>query len=38
MRSKDGEEEVPCRTYENFASRDQLSAVVLETTNNLETR
>jgi putative transposase len=30
MRSKDGEEEVPVRTYEHFASRDQLSAVVLE--------
>ena len=30
MRTKDGEEEVPCRTYEHFASRDQLSRVVLE--------
>lgn len=30
MRSKDGESEVPCRTYEHFASRDQLSRVVLE--------
>lgn len=30
IRSKDGEEEVPCRTYEHFASRDQLSRVVLE--------
>jgi len=30
MRSKDGSEEVPVRTYEHFASRDQLSAVVLE--------
>jgi putative transposase len=30
MRSKDGEEEVPVRTYEHFASRDQLSRVVLE--------
>ena len=30
MRSKDGEQEVPVRTYEHFASRDQLSAVVLE--------
>ena len=26
----DGEHEVPVRTYEHFASRDQLSAVVLE--------
>jgi transposase-like protein len=30
MRTKDGESEVPCRTYEHFASRDQLSRVVLE--------
>ena len=30
MRSKDGEEEVPVRTYEHFAARDQLSRVVLE--------
>jgi len=30
MRSKDGEEEVPVRTYEHFAARDQLTAVVLE--------
>ena len=30
MRSKDGGSEVPCRTYEHFASRDQLSRVVLE--------
>lgn len=30
MRTKSGEEEVPCRTYEHFASRDQLSRVVLE--------
>jgi transposase-like protein len=30
MRTKDGEEEVPCRTYEHFAARDQLSRVVLE--------
>jgi putative transposase len=30
MRTKDGEEEVPCRTYEHFASRDPLSRVVLE--------
>jgi transposase-like protein len=30
MRTKDGEEEVPVRTYEHFASRDQLTAVVLE--------
>jgi putative transposase len=30
MRSKDGESEVRCRTYEHFASRDQLSRVVLE--------
>ncbi len=30
MRSKDGESEVPVRTYEHFASRDQLSRVVLE--------
>ena len=30
MRAKNGEEEVPCRTYEHFASRDQLSRVVLE--------
>jgi putative transposase len=30
MRTKDGEEEVSCRTYEHFASRDQLSRVVLE--------
>jgi putative transposase len=30
MRSRDGESELPCRTYEHFASRDQLSRVVLE--------
>jgi putative transposase len=30
MRTKDGESEVPCQTYEHFASRDQLSRVVLE--------
>jgi putative transposase len=30
MRTKDGSEEVPVRTYEHFASRDQLSRVVLE--------
>jgi putative transposase len=30
MRTRDGEKEVPCRTYEHFASRDQLSRVVLE--------
>jgi putative transposase len=30
MRTKDGEGEVTCRTYEHFASRDQLSRVVLE--------
>jgi len=30
MRSKDGSEEVPVRTYEHFASRDELSAIVLE--------
>jgi putative transposase len=30
MRTKGGEEEVSCRTYEHFASRDQLSRVVLE--------
>lgn len=30
MRSKDGESEVPVGTYEHFASRDQLSRVVLE--------
>jgi transposase-like protein len=30
MRTKDGESEVPVRTYEHFASRDQLSQVVLE--------
>jgi len=30
MRSKDSSQEVPCRTYEHFASRDQLTAVVLE--------
>jgi putative transposase len=30
MRSKDGESEVPCWTYEHFASRDQLSRMVLE--------
>ena len=30
MRSKDGEQELPLRTYEHFASRDQLSRVVLE--------
>jgi putative transposase len=30
MRSKDGEQELPVRTYEHFASRDQLSRVVLE--------
>jgi len=30
MRSKDEDQEVPVRTYEHFASRDQLSRVVLE--------
>jgi putative transposase len=30
MRSKDGEAEVPLRTYEHFASRDALSAAVME--------
>jgi transposase-like protein len=30
MRSKDGEQEVPVRTYEHFAARDQLTAVVME--------
>ena len=30
MRTKDGEEEVPVRTYEHFAARDQLTAVVME--------
>jgi putative transposase len=30
MRSKDGEAEVPVGTYEHFAARDQLTAVVLE--------
>jgi putative transposase len=30
MRSKDGEEEVAVRTYEHFAARDQLTAVVME--------
>jgi putative transposase len=30
MRAKDGESEMPVRTYEHFASRDQLSRVVLE--------
>ncbi len=30
MRTKDGSEEVPVRTYEHFASRDPLSRVVLE--------
>lgn len=30
MRTKDSSEEVPCRTYEHFADRDQLSRVVLE--------
>ena len=30
MRSKNGEGEVPVRTYEHFAARDQLSRVVLE--------
>jgi putative transposase len=30
MRTKDGESEVRCQTYEHFASRDQLSRVVLE--------
>jgi putative transposase len=30
MRTRDGSEEVPVRTYEHFASRDQLSRVVLE--------
>jgi putative transposase len=30
MRSKDGTEELSVRTYEHFASRDQLSKVVLE--------
>ena len=30
MRTKDGEEEVPLRTYEHFADRDPLGRVVLE--------
>ncbi|HTX09735.1 MAG TPA: IS256 family transposase [Solirubrobacteraceae bacterium] len=30
MRTKDGEHELPVRTYEHFTSRDQLSRVVLE--------
>lgn len=30
MRTKDGEEEVPLRTYEHFADRDPLARVVLE--------
>ncbi|MGH2896038.1 MAG: transposase, partial [Solirubrobacteraceae bacterium] len=30
MRTKDGEQELPVRTYEHFASRDQLCRVVLE--------
>jgi putative transposase len=30
MRTKDGESELPVQTYEHFASRDQLTAVVLE--------
>jgi len=30
MRTRDGVEEVPVCTYEHFASRDQLTAVVLE--------
>jgi transposase-like protein len=30
MRTKDGEQELPVRTYEHFAARDQLSKVVLE--------
>jgi putative transposase len=30
MRTKDGEQEVAVRTYEHFAARDQLTAVVLE--------
>jgi putative transposase len=30
MRTKDGESELPVRTYEHFTSRDQLSRVVLE--------
>jgi putative transposase len=30
MRTKDGESDVPVRTYEHFASRDQPSRVVLE--------
>ena len=30
MRAKDGESEVPVGTYEHFASRDQLTAVVME--------
>ena len=30
MRTKDGEEEVPLRTYEPFADRDPLARVVLE--------
>jgi putative transposase len=30
MRTADGESEVSVRTYEHFASRDQLSRVVLE--------
>jgi transposase-like protein len=30
MRTKDGEQEVPLRTYEHFADRDPLSRVVLE--------
>jgi putative transposase len=30
MRTKDGEQELPVRTYEHFAARDQLTAVVME--------
>ncbi len=30
MRKKDGDEEVPVRTYEHFAARDQLTGVVME--------
>ena len=30
MRTQDGSEEVPCRTYEHFAARDPLTAVVME--------
>jgi len=30
MRTKDGDQEVPLRTYEHFADRDPLARVVME--------